>query len=423
MYGTILIPVSIALCWMLSPDALVLIGNSFGRGGMVYLVPLGVGLGVSIMAVNLLHHPALSTVDTRFSSLAASVKAGLLATSLAGYLSLVLFLPAGMLVTAGYTFNETFVYWFPNFAFSFLLLGAVLLLHLAGEHVVLLLQPIFIGVTMTCLVLLCLAGLAVHREGGVTPLQPQNLSTLSLPLLLSPFLLFLGYERQNFSAGTDCRPHYRAALIAFFIIAALWGLVSVNHAGLDRLAGSTVPHMLSAREILGQPGRIIMGIGIISGTCGVVNGLFFLSQRRFVQFRNLLFPPSSGCRRWPRYPQLAFSLLIATFMATGLAGSEKLETLIYGALLLWLLNLGMQCITAAALVRHAAGGSPRRKYITGGIFPLAALALATTHPDADLLFRFCFFSLAAGATASCGFLWLSSRACHRTQPYNKGDFP
>ncbi|NIN66172.1 MAG: hypothetical protein GTO63_16055, partial [Anaerolineae bacterium] len=54
----------------------------------------------------------------------------------------------GILVVAGYVFNEVFVYWFPNLGFSFLLLGFLLVLNLLGRTISLVAQVIFIAVAV-----------------------------------------------------------------------------------------------------------------------------------------------------------------------------------------------------------------------------------------------------------------------------------
>ncbi|MFW2365617.1 MAG: hypothetical protein ACN4GW_04325 [Desulforhopalus sp.] len=400
MYGAILIPASIGLCWMFSPDALVLLTNGFGRGSLLFIVPLAIVVLIATLAINLLHHPSLSIVDTSIDTLSGGTHLAIVSLSLASYFSLVLLLPTGMLVSAGFTFNETFVYWFPNFGFSFLLLGLILLLHLADERFALALQPLFIGTTVACVLILSLAGLLPPTETGSAPPAQQQIS-VTLSLLLSPFLLVLGYDRQEAAATRDNRPIFRLTIAVYFLLASLWGYAAISHVSLERLAHSSVPHILTARELLGQPGRIILGIAIISGTCGVVNGLFLLCTKVARQlFGPLLNGPSSR-KRWQRkILPLVFSAIIATFMATGLAGSPELETFIYGALLLWIVTLGMRCLVADQKLRRTTDTFPRYYSFLSVVFCVAALSLATVHPDGDRLFTFCFLVLGASFAGS-----------------------
>lgn len=415
MYGAVIIPASVALSWMVSSDALVLLGNGFGQGRLLFIGPLALVVLLSILAVNLLHHPAVSSVETGMNTLSSGVHLAILSLSLASYFSLVLLLPTGMLVSAGFVFNETFVYWFPNFAFSFLLLGIILLVHLAGERFALGLQPFFIGITVACISVLCLAGLAVPRETEQVVNEPQT--SISLSLLLSPFLLVLGYDRQETAAARDSRPTFRMTLVLYFIFAVLWGYVSLSHVGPERLAQSTVPHITTGRAILGQTGRIIMGMAVISGTCGLVNGLFLLCIRVARQlFGPLLSRGAATSRKGyrQRILPLVFTVLIAVCMATGVAGSEQLETWIYGALLLWIVTIAVRCLIAEKKIRRTIAGFPRYYRLLSAVFCAAALSLATMHPDGDRLFTFCFLALGVGMALSCMLMWLGRKTFIKT---------
>lgn len=54
---------------------------------------------------------------------------------LSSRLSLTLVAATGLVATAGFVFNEVFVYWFPNFLFAYLLLGLILIVNLLGRVV------------------------------------------------------------------------------------------------------------------------------------------------------------------------------------------------------------------------------------------------------------------------------------------------
>lgn len=421
---TILTSAGLTLCWVLSPDALVILGNSIGRSGMMFFVALTIGALLSLLTITLIHDPALSTnSDTSFTCIATTT--GLLPAmtlTLASRLSLVLFLPTGMLVTAGFTFNETFVYWFPNFALSFLLLAIVLTLHLAGERIALLAQPFFISLTMSCLVLLCLAGLFGSAEPQSAEIQTSKTFSLSLPLVFTALVLFLGFDQPDASLSSGSRGRYMAALMAGFILLTLWGFVSLKYVPPARLAGSTIPYSISAREIFGQAGRVIMGIAVISGTFGLVNGLFLLAARSLRHMANHISPlsPSRAAYSW-RVSCVIFSLCIAGSMAAGLAGSERLEIFIYGALLLWLLMVGVHCFAAASKLHKQQKTSARYWYLLVVVFPLAALWLMFSSEHAATLVVFSFLALGVSAACSAGWLWYAGKRPNKTIHHSPGD--
>ena len=188
---------------------------------------------------------------------------------LASRLALVLILPCGLLVSAGYAFNEIFLYWFPNFGFAFLLLGGVTLLQLAGERFAGPAQPLFISVVLACLVFLCLAGL-----GGSASSRPVSMDTgiqFDPAVFFGVLLLFLGVEMPPPATQRDSRLPAIAALFFSLFLFLFWGMLSLLYVDGERLAASTTPHLLVAREILGNNGRILMGIIIISATCGTLS--------------------------------------------------------------------------------------------------------------------------------------------------------
>lgn len=144
-----------------------------------------------------------------------------------------------------------------------------------------------------------------------------------------------------------------------------------------------------------------MGVAIISGTCGLVNGLFLLCTKIAGQlFAPLLKRPASRKRWYRKILPLVFAAIIATFMATGLAGSPELETFIHGALLLWIVTMGMRCLVADQKIRRTTDTLPRYYNFLSVVFCVAALSLATVHPDGDRLFTFFFLVLGASFTGS-----------------------
>lgn len=299
-------------------------------------------------------------------------------------------------------------------------MGTILTLHLAGGRVARAAQPFFVGLTICCLVLLCLAGLFGPQVLESTETKVGSQFSLTIPLICTSLLLLLGYDQPDLSPSSDSRRYYIWTLITGFIILALWGFVSLKHVPQVKLANSTIPYIISAREILGQPGRTIIAIAIISGTCGVVNGLFLLASQSLKQMADHFYLPSVGNpalrqRIWP----VIFSLLIGIFMAIGLAGSENLEIYIYGALLFWLLMTGMHCFAAARSLQKQT--STRYWYLLSGVFPLAAVWLACINVHAATLAVFCFLVLVISTSLSAGWLWYDRKIHNKTNQNSQGE--
>lgn len=402
MARSLITSAGLALCWILSPDALIMFTKSAGRSGEMFFAPLVIGVLLSALAVHYIHHPAIATSSNNSFTKLAGETAPLPAMTaiIAGRLSPVLMLPTGMLVTSGYTFNETFVYWFPNFAFSFLLLGFILALHLAGKQFAIATQPFFIGLTICCLVVLCLAGLFSDQLLQPIEDQPESNPVSYLSQIFMVLLLFLGYDIFDIRTISAQRNSLFYTLLIGLTILLPWGFVCLKHLPKIILAESTIPNIIVAREILGQSGRIIMGLAIISGTCGMVNGLFLLAGHSMQQVANYILGDSIeksvlSERIWP----VIFTLAIGIFLALGLAGTEKLETFIFGALLLWLLLIGMYFFAAVKSL-YTQKLTTKFGYLLSTVFPVAVVWLAWLHTHVATLVVFCLIVLVASAICS-----------------------
>ena len=147
-----------ALGVMLSPDTLILLGNTLGHEGYAALSGLLIAGGLHVLTActygRLGLHPTASDGESRFL---ADAYGPLVATVLPLCARVVYTVAAttGILAIAGYVFNEVFVYWFPNLGFSFCLLGMVVGLSLAGPRVATLAQLSY--------VVLALGGVLVSR--------------------------------------------------------------------------------------------------------------------------------------------------------------------------------------------------------------------------------------------------------------------
>ncbi|MBM9535826.1 hypothetical protein [Desulfobulbus alkaliphilus] len=412
------------LAWMLSPEALIILGNSIGVAGAGFFLSLGGGLVVSSLAAALLHKPNLNSYpdSPTFGKLADAIGVvPAMAMLLASRLCLVLFLPTGMLVTAGFAFNETVWYRFPAFAFSAVLLACILVLHLISRRIAVMVQVFFVGVTVVCLLVLIAAGLPALLPG---------LSTLSLPVLsviFSPtglfiaLLLFLGYDQTRpVEEAKQGAAGVVGALMIGGAVYALWAAVSLGHVPGETLAASTLPHVLVAREILGHSGSMIMTIAVISGTCGVVNGLFLLANTS-LRHMSVAFSPRPLSANQERVFSVLYSASIGLALAAGLAGSSQLETFIHGSLLLWLLTVAMLCYAAARRLRKLKRSPLPLGYSLCALYLAAVLWLATTVDEPGVLIMFCLVALSIAALLSSLWLLVTGRRLNPRLLYDQGE--
>lgn len=345
MNPPLLLSLALGCGWIFSPEALVIVGNSAGNLGWL-TIPL-LALAALIFSFNAHSINKALQSDTHNNELSllrktvGTIPAGTL--SIASCLPLLILAATALLVTSGYTFNEVFLYWFPNFGFAFLLLGILTLLQFLPLRLVYNVQLLFIG----------LAGLGIFILGVYGTLTPaKSVSTIfavpqqvTISSLSSALLLLLFAGSNLFQGKKSGFPS--VALIALLVLLP-WIFASLAHVKPERLASSTIPFMTASREIMGNTGRQIMGLVVIMGSCAAFTGLSLLCRQKVTELSREQMAPhflAKGGQRW-LLPALT-AVAVGTCMATGLAGDELLETLLRSALLLWLLYY---CLVSVAAI-------------------------------------------------------------------------
>ncbi len=402
-------PVCMALGLMLSPENLVLVGRMAGNTMHFGLALLAIGA-----VVHLIHGGRYRVLAGRFSGPAGEA---LFIESVFGiYPAMILpVLPrvlvavciaTAVLVSSGFIFNEVILFWFPNFAFAGILLGVVLAVNLLGQGVAEKAQAVFAGTVLCGLIVLIGAGL-LETGKAPAPLLPDR---FDFSQIFIPLLIFIGYDMaylntgNQITAGNGLYRSMAGAVIAACILFGFWGAVSILHVPSARLAGTTIPHILAAKAILGQTGRIIMAVIVIGGSCAAVNALFSGVSRVIAEMaRNRLMPKFLGRAR---VIQIILALSAALMMVAGVAGSEKLDLYLRAGLLLWLLCYAAVDLSAMVAVRE-----------TGGSFLLNGSAFVLTVSGVGFLvwrdpapgFLAMFLASSVGVAWLAGFLWLRLR--------------
>lgn len=416
-HKNLLILTALCLSWPLSPDVLVRIGHQLGENGLLFFVNLLGGATLSFLAAIVIHAPVMDKAGLGQATAVISRGIGRLSAMtviLAGRVGLVLLLSTGMLVSAGFAFNEIFVFWFPNFGFSFVILGCITFLHLLSDSIAKSIQPLFILITAAALLYIC--------GGGLDLSQSQNIIRLSEGITFSPssftgaLILFLGFD---FYLNQQPRVFNLAPLLAIgtvFGIFFIWALVTLLHISPVKLNHHDLPHLLTARIILNDTGRIAMGVAIISGTFGVVNGLMLMANTTLKELadHNLLIGHSGTSFSHRRY-LFVLSGLITIFLMAGLAGNAHLELYIEAALLLWLIHISCQCFATARMVQISSRWISYGGYAVSILFSGGAVYLLIAHEQTLFIARFLLIIL--GATMAASWLWLHGKQ-HGTVPFS-----
>ena len=398
MNSPLLLFLALSCGWIVSSESLMIAGNSAGKFGWL-VIPLLLGTVLLLFFSSAVTHKVARshTLENEVALLKTTI--GTLPTvsiALASCFPLLLFAATGLLVTAGYTFNEVFLYWFPNFGFAFLLLFCLTICQLLPTRHLLIIQLLFITLAALGLLILGLYGTFTLEQPVTVVLTSPRLPSATLLASSLLLLLFVG-PTLNQGTAKEC---LKGSLLLLAILLP-WLLASLTHVPAERLANSTIPFMTAARKIMGESGRQIMGMVVIAGNCAAVTSLFLLCRQKLKELsQEAIVPSFTGTtgERWLLAPITAVA--IAACMATGLAGDDILEIFLRSALLLWLFS---RCLVslAAAWNRHTAESKlPVTDYLPALLLTIGcgAAVYSSPHP-LQLLSYGSLFLIASGCLA------------------------
>lgn len=405
---TILTPVAFAIGMMVSSDTLASLGTFLGNTGILGIGLLFLGLLVYSNIISQYRHlfhyyPHLSTENEIINSVMGTTPA-----LFPFFIKLVTtaFVSTGLLVSAGFVFNEVFLYWFPNFGFAFILLGLLTIFQFLPEKTIDNIQILFAGIVLSGLLILIFTGLFTIGSG--LPQNPEILKTSSAysisQTVFIPLILFIGFDlglslKNSERQPTDTFIALIYTVLIMCVLFALWGVVSITFVPLEKLSITSIPHIIAAKKVLGGPGRLIMGTIVILGTLGCIHALFTNITRSVSLLLETKLIPKRAVK--PKLILCLIALAIAGMMALGVAGEETLETFIRGSLILWLLSyflvsLSYYITTHGQNVWHNIEVFKKVKHIfTPLILVAGSLTLVITDQNTVLLLKFMGITSAA----------------------------
>ena len=380
--------IAIPLGVMLSPETLVLLGNSAGYNGMIFFLSVATAALLSCMCAYCLFYPGRQAEKgNEVSILAGGIgRFPAAALVLSARLSVTLLAATSVLVTAGFAFNEIFVYWFPNFGFAFLLLGFILVCNVIDTSWATRFQLLLITCTLLSFAVLLFAGLFSSPPADST-IQAGELT--SLAAASAALLLFLGFDLIINSRGQNKLLPAVAAICTVCTLFILWGALSRVYVPSTSLIESTLPHLKAARAIMGQDGRLLMGVVVICGATAAVNGLFLYMGATVENLAGQeVIPRFRGKQTLHRLVSILMAVTIGILMMSGLAGEDELSIYYRGALVLWLVLLTFRCITSAYLPTSSKRFSAVA-LATGSIIGLLSILLVAAAEHTKEQFIFC----------------------------------
>lgn len=402
-----LLPSALSLTVLVSPEVQTMLGNGVGQSGFWFFPALLIAALMQLLTVKLYHHLGTKTEISSGTELIANNFGHPVALffTLTGRVVFMATVSTIILATAGFVFNEVFLYWFPNFGFAFLLLFLTVAANMMGQRFANHLQLVLVALVFLAMLILAVACFIAPgvQEVGQTTFVPRA--------MLMPFLMIIGLElfRSSHCGAAQNSESARFVVAALFIavmVFIFWGGAMLEVVSPEKLANSYIPHTKAARRALGQPGRIIAGIMIIAGVAATVNGLLLALTRQITDLARTGKIPRFLAKGGRHFPLSLFLLAAcpATLMAMGMAGEEITEVYIRASLLFWLLHYS--CIHLAAYRLDFPG---KRLYLFASLFFLAVVAgLAGTDPErVELFHRLAYIGIGSIIISLCTYYYVT----------------
>lgn len=366
----------LAMGFLLSPRAFMITGSGMGLAGNWYFLVTAFLLATHIATIS----PCTTSPKSTYTDALESFGYGVRSFSL-------VFFSCSILGIAGYAFNEVFLYWFPNFLFSFIILACSFLTCLAPSCKAKKIQLIAIITILAGIVFLSVASLwAPSPKGATSPdfFLPYGLSPFSEGLFFMAPLL-IGYELYASSSTKDktSGSSYALALGMTALFLSIFAYAALSVSGTEKLADSTVPYMIGARKILGQTGRYIMGGIIILGSYVAFNTILLFLKAPFVTLMDSHSSTRIPCSNLGKQAVAITipALTVSVLLLRGYAGEPITESYIAGGFALWFVFYGLSTVISVTNTDFLLAKSLKMF----GIFSCLYLAYAVIQmPEATL---------------------------------------
>jgi amino acid transporter len=172
--------------------------------------------------------------------------------------------------------------------------------------------------------------------------------------------------------------------------------------------------MVTARTILGQPGRIIMGVVVLAGVSSAVNALLLGVSQMLVGMASQGLLPAFLAWAPQRAPVALILLALgpAVMMYLGMAGEPETEVYTRAGLVFWLAHYGAVHL-AVLVLSHRADQPPFRRYVP--VLPVVSMSLiilgivGLLWLDSNPGYLIRFMLIVVGSVSGLSLAWIGWR--------------
>ena len=125
-----LVQLAIGLGLMFCAETLSLLGNAMGWAGLWFPLFILAAAGIHLFGVAKVYEYMPESQKEHLLIFRSFPRFVALTSPLASRFIVAVTIATGLMATAGFVFNEVFLYLFPNFLFAFILLGIIVIINL-----------------------------------------------------------------------------------------------------------------------------------------------------------------------------------------------------------------------------------------------------------------------------------------------------
>ncbi len=354
---------------IVASTTLVSLGQGFGIGGLVFVASMIIALLMNyFMAFSF---GELATMMPKAGSVNDYVRAGLgivpaTIAVITAYILVTIFAGSAEAAVPGIVISETFAGGFSPLFFTIVIILLLMAVNMAGVRFYGGTQIILAGVMIVSLFILGFAGLAGVGQpitgGSYWPSGLPSDWGMVIPLVALAVWLYIGVEYVCPLVEEVKNPEKnipRAMLIGLLIVflsQLVYGLASVRYVPLEDLANSPIPHVITAKAMLGSLGEYWISIVSVVASLSTISTLMASIPRIMYGMAKegqipRIFAYLNPRTKTPWAGIIFIGIILIIVNLTGLTMVEKIVIFILAAAFTWFISYILVSISVITLRR------------------------------------------------------------------------
>ncbi len=378
---------AVAVCvgLIVATSCLLSLGVGMGQAGTAFIIPLVVVVILNaFVAISFSElHSLMPNVDGgvgQYSLVGLGPVASMI-SNISAYVITMVFASSVEIAMCGLVLNEFFPQ-IPAVTISVLVLGIIAVVNLFGVDLFSKVQNLVVTLLIGSLIGMGIISFFKLGIGTVLTAAQQTAPAITgiggiMGLSAVAFWLFIGVEfiipvaKELKNPKRDVFLSMILALVLLFVVQAVLGVGMTNYVSLEVLASSPLPHMVFAEALLGNAGKVWMGIVTLLAGISTLNTVLASSARIvFGMSEEGMMPAIFKKVNKKNVPVAGLLLMVIADFAivvTGFTQSSTLTNMILAASCFWLLSYVLTHINVLVLRKRYPDMERNKKLILFGI--------------------------------------------------------